>query len=188
MKSVFITGSSGVGKTTTFYRLLGYGFQPSPITISRQIRDGEREGVDAFYLNEKKFKENFMKNFFLESSLDQTFYAGVYYGCPRLWLGQLASADNPIIAIVPNVKILEDICNQLKIKNIRSNLIWCNLHADVDVRRTRLKKRNYDQAVLNQRLHSGVSHGVQTEADINIDTGKLNEQEVIEEIDRKSVV
>lgn len=79
-----LSSPSGTGKTTLSRLLL----QRDPDTVlsisytSRPVRTGEREGVDYFFVNEKKFREMAKNGEFLE-------YANVFgnwYGTPKAWV------------------------------------------------------------------------------------------------------
>lgn len=178
MKSVFITGASGTGKSTTFNALLSQGFRPSPNHLTRTPRPGEVQGVDAHFVTEAAFTEGIAKGEYFETSLSAAEHGGVYYGSPRQWVVEIQNDEN-IIAMPSNVVVVSGLTAVLESMSVRQKLIWCNLHAPTEVRRERICHRITDSAVLHARLFSGVSHGIHEAADINIDTAVTPLEDVI---------
>lgn len=182
MKSVFLTGASGVGKTTTYRTLVEMGLQPSPNYLTRNPRPGEIDGLDAHFISRELFAIKLASGLLLEKSMEEAEYVGVCYGSPRLWLDAV-EANSPAITATPsNVVVLQGLRRTLEERGKQSNLLWVNLHAEQNVRHARISTRISDLAVLSGRLHSGVSQGVQPQADLNIDTGRRTPDEVIEQI------
>jgi len=182
MKSVFLTGPSGVGKSTIFHELTNYGFQPSPNHLTRPPRSGEVEGVDAHFIDEATFRHNFAAGEYLESSLAEAEYAGVYYGSPGQWLTEIECGETPILAIPSYVPVLKGLCNQLVDNKQRGKLLWINLSAPLETRRERIQPRVSDPVTLEKRLFAGASHGDQPEADLNIDTSLYTPQQTLGQI------
>ncbi len=79
-KLIILTGPSGVGKGTVVKEILGKdkNIWLSISATTRLPRDGEKEGENYYFLNQKKFKEMIEQNLFLEWAL----FAGNYYGTP----------------------------------------------------------------------------------------------------------
>ena len=79
-KLIILTGPSGVGKGTVVKEILGKdkNISLSISATTRTPREGEKEGENYFFLNEKKFKEMIEQNLFLEWAQ----FAGNYYGTP----------------------------------------------------------------------------------------------------------
>jgi guanylate kinase len=78
---IVISGPSGVGKDATIARLKqsGLRFHHVITATTRNIRHGERDGADYFFISRDKFQEGISKDEFLE-------YAevyGNYYGVPK---------------------------------------------------------------------------------------------------------
>ncbi len=73
-----LSAPSGCGKTTLIKKLLrkGLNIQFSVSYTTRKKRQGEREGVDYYYISEKKFKEMVKKKKFLEWAKVHNFYYG----------------------------------------------------------------------------------------------------------------
>lgn len=179
MKSIFITGASGVGKSTAYHQLIERGFRPSPNHLTRNKREDEEDGIDAHFIEKEEFKENFHKGIYLESTLAETEYIGVHYGSPRSWRNNIENQATPFVAIPANVMVLRSLCKVLKGKGYQNDFLWMNLHAPIDTRRTRIEQRISDLAILESRLKSGVSHGIQADADLNLDTSVLSPEDVI---------
>lgn len=182
MSSVFITGSSGVGKSTLAHELIGLGFLPAPNHLSRSPRLDEVEGVDAVYVSQKIFEENFANDMYLEESLNEAEYLGVYYGSPRSWVEATTTATNTV-SVPANVNVLRRTLDSIS-EPQRAGIVWVNLFASTALRRQRLSARRYDPEELEGRLYSGVSHGPQKAAHFNIDTEKLSPKEIADIVTR----
>ena len=79
---IVISAPSGAGKGTVIGKLLERDNKSRWLSVSatsRKPREGEKEGVNYYYLTEDDFKEKINDNFFLE----YTNYAGNYYGTPK---------------------------------------------------------------------------------------------------------
>ena len=82
---IVISAPSGAGKGTIIKKLLENNSKNRWLSISatsRKPREGEKEGVNYYYLTEKEFKEKIKENYFLEYAE----YAGNYYGTPREYI------------------------------------------------------------------------------------------------------
>ena len=79
-KLIILTGPSGVGKGTVIKEILGKdnNIWLSISATTREPREGEKEGENYYFLNQKKFKEMIKQNLFLEWAE----FAGNYYGTP----------------------------------------------------------------------------------------------------------
>ena len=77
-KLIVLTGPSGVGKGTVVKEILGKdkNIWLSISATTREPREGEKEGENYYFLNQKKFKEMIEQNLFLEWAQ----FAGNYYG------------------------------------------------------------------------------------------------------------
>lgn len=78
---VVLSGPSGSGKDTVLERLkeMGVVFDKTISATTRQIRDGEKDGVDYYFIDKATFEERIKKDFFLE----YTIYNNNYYGTPK---------------------------------------------------------------------------------------------------------
>ncbi len=79
---IVISAPSGAGKGTIIKRLLENDSKNRWLSVSatsRQPREGEKEGINYYYLTEDEFKDKINNGYFLE----YTNYAGNYYGTPK---------------------------------------------------------------------------------------------------------
>ena len=78
---IVISGPSGAGKDTIINKVVEEekNIWVSVSATSRQIRPGEKEGVNYFYFSKEEFEEKIKNNYFLEYAK----YAENYYGTPK---------------------------------------------------------------------------------------------------------
>ena len=79
-KLIILTGPSGVGKGTVVKEILSKdkNIWLSISATTRKPREGEKEGVNYYFLSEEKFKDMIDKKLFLEWAE----FAGNFYGTP----------------------------------------------------------------------------------------------------------
>lgn len=79
---IVISAPSGAGKGTVISKLLERDNKTRWLSVSatsRSPREGEKEGVNYYYLTKEDFENKINNNYFLE----YTNYAGNYYGTPK---------------------------------------------------------------------------------------------------------
>lgn len=79
---IVISAPSGAGKGTIIKKLLENNSKNRWLSVSatsREPREGEKEGINYYYLTEKEFKKKIKEDYFLE----YTNYAGNFYGTPK---------------------------------------------------------------------------------------------------------
>ena len=79
---IVISAPSGAGKGTVIAELLKNDNESRWLSVSatsRAMREGEKEGVNYYYITEEDFKEKIENDYFLE----YTNYAGNFYGTPK---------------------------------------------------------------------------------------------------------
>ena len=79
---IVISAPSGAGKGTVIAELLKNDNKSRWLSVSatsRGMREGEKEGVNYYYLTEDEFKKKIDEDYFLE----YTNYAGNFYGTPK---------------------------------------------------------------------------------------------------------
>ena len=79
---IVFSGPSGVGKGTVrklVFDKMGEKLYYSISMTTRKIREGERDGVDYFYISREKFLDEIEK----DNLLEYNEYVGNYYGTPK---------------------------------------------------------------------------------------------------------
>lgn len=146
-KIIIITAPSGSGKTTIVKQLLEHHPQLafSVSACTRTARNGEKDGIDYYFLKEDDFKKKIEGKEFLEWEM---VYPGKYYGTlkneiTRLW----DKGQTPIIDI--------DVKGALKVKdNLKENAISIFIKTpSLEILKHRLLKRaTEDEKSLQERL------------------------------------
>lgn len=136
---IILVGASASGKTVTALELQKkYGLKKAITTTTREMRVGERDGVEYFFISKEEFKKRLAENRFVESSL----YNGNYYGC-----GIDQVADDKVVVLDPNgLHSFKKLANK--------NIVTFLLIANEKIRRERMvsrgdKKENIDQRITN---------------------------------------
>lgn len=167
---LILCGASASGKTVTALNLQKrYGLVKAITTTTRPMRDGEKNGVDYFFLTNNEFKKKLEQGFFVESSL----YNGNYYGC-----GKDQVADNKVIVLDPNgLHAFQDLHDP----RIVTVLLIC----DPDKRKERMVFRGDQEEKINQRLINDVNDFALDKVqgvDLVIHTDEKNIDQVADEI------
>ena len=78
---VVLSGPSGSGKDTVLEKLKesDFSFDKTVSATTRDMRDGEKNGVDYYFIDKNTFEEKISNNEFLE----YTVYNDNYYGTPK---------------------------------------------------------------------------------------------------------
>lgn len=92
---IVLSGPSGVGKNTLVKKGLEVldNITYSISATTRKPREGERDGIDYFFISEREFKERIARNEFLE-------WAEVYgnfYGTPRAYIESMLEKGVDVI-------------------------------------------------------------------------------------------
>lgn len=136
---IILTGASASGKTETALGLQRkYGLKKAITSTTREIRVGERNGVDYFFYSKEVFLDLLSKGHFIESTL----YNSNYYGC-----GIDQVADDKVIVLDPNG--LRSF-NALNNDSIVSFLLTCN----ESTREQRMIKRGDKKENIEKRLNN----------------------------------
>ena len=95
-KAILFSAPSGSGKTTIIKRLLKYFdcFEFSISATSRQPREGERDGVDYYFLKPDEFERRVKDGDFLEC---EEVYAGTRYGTLKSEIDRIAQKNKVVI-------------------------------------------------------------------------------------------
>lgn len=140
-----ISGFSGAGKGTIVKELLkqydNYALSVSMTT--RGPREGERDGVEYFFVDREKFEKTIAENGFIEYAT----YCDNYYGTPRAFVeGQLQAGKDVILEI--------EIQGALQIKEkFPESLLLFITPPDAQELKNRLEKRGTEtKDVIAKRL------------------------------------
>lgn len=78
---VVLSGPSGSGKDTVLNKLkeCDFSFEKTISATTRDMRDGEKDGVDYYFIDKNTFEERIKNDEFLE----YTIYNSCYYGTPK---------------------------------------------------------------------------------------------------------
>lgn len=96
---IVISGPSGAGKDSVVKGLMEKDSTTRWVSVSatsRAPREGEREGVDYYYLSKEEFEEKINEGFFIE----YTNYAGNYYGTPKKYIKEKLDNGIDVILII----------------------------------------------------------------------------------------
>lgn len=182
MKSVFLTGASGAGKSTTYRSMVERNFTPSPNHLTRARRDNEVEGFDAHFITVEQFAANIAIGAYLEQTMEEAEYGGVYYGSPVTWEREISVDQPPFVAIPSNALALRGLLRRLEEQRRRDAVLWVNLFAPVETRLERVSTYVSDPVQLHNRLYRGMGQGTKDDADTNIDTSRHTPDEVLAQV------
>lgn len=174
-RSVVITGATVTGKTTLCRRLLVHFLvQPIPVHMTRLIRRGEVENIDAVFISEEQFKDNFAMGMYLQETLESAYFAGSYYGCSKKWIESTKLGDFTCF-VCPTVKMAQKIKNEFG-----SKIFWVHLVSDHNTREERLITRNSSGKKEDIKTRLGKENTIVdiTGHDLKIDTSNLKAWEI----------
>ena len=93
---IVISAPSGAGKGTIIKELLKNDSKNRWLSVSatsREMREGEKEGVNYYYLSKENFEKKIEEGYFLE----YTNYTGNYYGTPKEYIKEKISQGIDVI-------------------------------------------------------------------------------------------
>lgn len=138
---IILVGASASGKTATALELQRkYGLIKAVTTTTREMRTGEANGVDYFFISRKEFLKRNKEGKFVETTL----YNDNFYGC-----GVDQVSDDRIIVLDPNGL---HAFKELKDDHIITFLIVCNEKQ----REQRMRSRGDKEEKIVQRLENDV--------------------------------
>lgn len=170
---IVLSGPSGVGKGTVRKALFDEGdtdFQYSISMTTRQPRDGEKNGVDYFFVSKEQFEENIQNGEMLEYAK----YVDNYYGTPLKYVNEtLDSGKDVFLEIEVNgaMQVRANCPDAVfvfltppDLMELKHRLINRGTE-DIEVINARIKKavgeikmmRNYDYAVVNDEVENAVA-------------------------------
>jgi guanylate kinase len=145
-KAIIISGPSGVGKTrllNDFITIYKNDFDFSVSYTSREIRKGENEGVNYFYVTKEEFEKKIKNNDFLEWAIVHE----NYYGTCRKTVEKIMKKRHCILDI--------DVQGAMQIQklNIKAAFIFIQVPT-IEILRERLLNRSTDSIdKINKRIN-----------------------------------
>ena len=143
--------------------------------MTREPRITEKNNVDAVFLNNLEFENNFADGYYLEDTLEFALLKSlnVYYGTPKKRLYYL-STDGYCASPV-------SITIALKIKEL-TNVTWVHLYCDDNDRYNRLLSRGISELEIKKRMESGDSINFPYMSDINVNTSKEDPIKILKKV------
>lgn len=115
---VVLSGPSGVGKGTVrkaLFEMYGKDLTYSVSMTTRTIREGEKDGVDYYFVSKEEFEKKIAEGAFLEYS----FFCGNYYGTP---MSEVESALDSGKELILEIEV--NGCRQVKEKMLDAVTIF----------------------------------------------------------------
>jgi guanylate kinase len=170
-KLIILSGPSGVGKGTIVNRLLAVhpNISLSVSCTTRPPREGEKDGVNYFFLSKEQFKKMIDEGGFLEYSN----HFENYYGTPKFFVEQKLKTGDVILEIEPdgalNAKAVypqailimlappsrEELVARLKGRGTEGDDVIAKRLARADYELSKADK--YDYVVVNDNLEDAVN-------------------------------
>ena len=144
---IVVSGPSGAGKDSVCNLVASYNpnLWISVSCTSRDIRKGEVEGVNYFYLTKDEFEEKIKNNDFLEYAT----YNNSYYGTPLYKIKEKLNEGKDVVLVI-------EVQGALKVKKLYPNAIFIFiLPPSMEELRNRLIKRgteNYEKIIDRFRM------------------------------------
>lgn len=144
---IVVSGPSGAGKDSVCNLVASYNpnLWISVSCTSRDIRKGELEGVNYFYLTKDEFEEKIKNNDFLEYAM----YNNSYYGTPLYKIKEKLNEGKDVVLVI-------EVQGALKVKKLYPNAIFIFiLPPSMEELRNRLIKRgteNYEKIIDRFRM------------------------------------
>lgn len=162
---IILVGESGSGKST-IERILEekYGYERTISYTTRPPRDGEKDGVDYYFISEDEFIEKFNSKYFVETGA----YNGWFYGTTKDQY-----RNNTVCVLTPHG--LRQISKNIK----DNNIIKISFYIKVP-RRDRLiqmleRGDNIDEAIRRNQSDVGQFDGIEDEVSFVVENeGYIN--------------
>ena len=174
---IVLSGPSGVGKGIVRKALFDAGdtdFQYSISMTTRKPRDGERDGVDYFFVSKEQFEANIRDGEMLEYAK----YVDNYYGTPLKYVNETLDSGKDVFLEIEVNGAMQVRANCLDavfvfltppdLMELKHRLINRGTE-EIEVINARIKQavseikmmRNYDYAVVNDEVENAVN-GIRT--------------------------
>jgi guanylate kinase len=147
-KCLIFSAPSGSGKTTIVHYLLGKSelhLEFSVSATSRAPRQGEKDGVDYYYLSKEQFREKADKGDFVEW---EEVYEGLFYGTLKKEIERIWEKGSHVVFDV-------DVKGGINLKKIfgQNALLVFVMPPSIEELEKRLRKRSTDdEAVIKKRI------------------------------------
>lgn len=165
MRKIVLCGPSCSGKTTIKNGLVGMGLKPGISYTTRQMRDGEQEGVDYHFVSKERFAELIDAGVFLE--YDDSF--GDHYGTSK---DDFESCD--VFILTP--KAIE----QLRSSGLSSKCMIVYLTTPMHVRIARAMERGDSYKRIVERIvNDSSTFSSFVDHDITFETNEENMEQII---------
>ena len=169
---IILSGPSGVGKGTVRKALFEdpeVDFNYSISMTTRNPREGEKNGVDYYFVSKEQFEENIKNGEMLEYAK----YVDNYYGTPLNYVNEQLNAGHDVFLEIEVNGALQVRANcpdgvfifltPPDIKELRSRLVGRGTD-DLEVINKRIQKaskeirmmQNYDYAIVNDKIKNAV--------------------------------
>ncbi|WP_395318362.1 guanylate kinase [Fructilactobacillus frigidiflavus] len=169
---IVLSGPSGVGKGTVRKALFedpAVDFNYSISMTTRSPRDGEKNGVDYYFVSKEQFEEHIKNGEMLEYAK----YVDNYYGTPLNYVNEQLNAGHDVFLEIEVNGALQVRANcpdgvfifltPPDIKELRSRLVGRGTD-DLEVINKRIQKaskeirmmQNYDYAIVNDKIKNAV--------------------------------
>lgn len=175
-KAIIFTGPSGGGKTTLSQYTLGEfaEIERSVSVTTRKPREGEREGVDYYFLSVEDFKQHIRNEDFVEW---EQVYEGLYYGTLKSEVKRIWDAGKVVLFVVDVIG-----ANSLK-KYFREDSLKIFVKApSMEILSERLFSRGTENeesvAKRLKKAHKELEHEIHAEAVIVNDILETSKKEV----------
>lgn len=179
-KVIILSGPSGVGKNTLGDFLLQHfpELSYSVSATSREIRQGESDGVDYHFMNNESFEEKIHQDELLEW---QEVYEGTYYGTLKNELDRINQLDKFPLLVV-------DVFGALNVmKNLKFKPLSVFIQApSLEVLEHRLKSRGTDSAEkIAKRIEKA---SIEMQESIQFDISIINDDLLMAQKQLKEIV
>ena len=142
---MIILGKTASGKDTIVNKLVkDYGYKKIITYTTRDMRQGEKQGITYHFVSEDEFRQKINKGFFAEYKTYNTEFGKWYYGSA---LEDLNNADDKTVIIL-TPQGYRDVKDKLSNKNITT--IYIN--ADNETLKKRLVRRGDDPKEAARRI------------------------------------
>lgn len=144
---IVVSGPSGVGKSSVrkaLFEIPNNNLVYSISMTTRKPREGERDGIDYYFVTEEEFKKKIEENAFLEWAK----FVGNYYGTPKDAVNRMLDKGKEVV-----LEIEVDGALQVR-KQVKDGVFVFIVPPTKDALINRLKSRGTEnEEILNERIN-----------------------------------